>query len=168
MLALAGSVAAPSGNQVYVAVVVSIAVACVVREVFFPTAPIPQVGRQTPGRWARQHPGATGAFLWGVDIGLVLTTWLTLSGTWLVLVLAILSETPLYGALIVLAYWGGRSLSVWLGPAMTGDAAQVADVLETLRVNERRIQLIHALALIVLTCLIGISTLLGTEALRNG
>src|SRR4051812_21402269 len=45
--------------------------------------PLPQLGRQTDGRWAKRRSAPSAAFLWGVELGAVFSTWFTFAGVWL-------------------------------------------------------------------------------------
>jgi cytochrome c biogenesis protein CcdA len=153
-------------DRIPVVIIVSVAVACIAREVFVPSCRIPQLRRQTPGRWAKSHNPMTAAVLWGIDIGLVLTTWFAFSGGWFVIALALLSGGPAQGTVILLAYWSGRSLSVWLAPMMAVDAVHVPELLDAVESSRRHMQLIHTLALAVCTALILLSTLSGNALLR--
>lgn len=138
----------------YVIGLALVAVACLTRELLFPSCRIPQVRRQTPGSWAKSlNPTATAA-LWGIDIGLVFTTWFTFSGVWFLVGVALISGGPAQGAAILLAYWSGRSLSVWLAPLMTSDAADVPDTLNVFDRSRRHAQSIHSGALVVCTMLV--------------
>jgi cytochrome c biogenesis protein CcdA len=149
-----------------VTIVLSVGVACVTREVFAPSAWIPQLRRQTPGRWAKHRGPMTAAVLWGIDIGLVLTTWFTFSGAWFVIALALLAGGPAQGALILLAYWSGRSLSVWLAPMMAVDAVHVPEFLDALESSRGQARLIHTLALV--TCAVFILLSTGTGNALSG
>lgn len=144
-----GSVVGPMNNTIYGIAVASLGTLCVVREVLRPSSGLLQLRRQTRGRWTKTRNPSISALLWGIDIGFVLTTWMTFSGGWFVVALALFSCSPVYGALIVLAYWGGRSLSVWLAPMMAVDAVHVPDLMNTLRSSRRRVQHIHALVLVI-------------------
>ncbi len=147
---------------IYVVIIVSFAVACIAREVCFPSRRIPQLRRQTPGHWAKNLNPTTAAVLWGIDIGLVFTTWFTFSGVWFVIALAVFSGGPAQGAAILLAYWSGRALSVWLAPMMAVDAVHVPELLDALEFSRRHVRRTHALALAVCTALVlWLSTLSG-------
>jgi cytochrome c biogenesis protein CcdA len=134
-----------------------VAAACIARESLFPELWIPQPRRQTSERWAKTYSPTSAALLWGLDIGLTVTTWFTFSGALLVLTLAFLSASAGGGAAIVLAYWIGRALSVWAAPFLAASAVRVPEALDALNASRRHAQLMHVLALI--TCLVALAAL---------
>jgi hypothetical protein len=80
--------------------------------------PLPQLARQTRDVWAKTTSSTVAAIRWGLDLGLVYTTWFTFPGVWLLTLVAIVVREPGFGAASFMAYWLGRTLSVWLGPSM--------------------------------------------------
>jgi hypothetical protein len=129
-------------------IVVIVAGVCLLRELLLPTSRIPQLRRQTHGYWAKTLNPTTAAMLWGIDIGLVFTTWFTFSGVWFVVAVALFAGGSTQGAAILGAYWIGRSLSVWLAPLMALDAEHVPHTLSILGESRRSAQIIHSIALV--------------------
>lgn len=87
-----------------------------IREFGWARFPIPQWKRQTEKTWShRMHP-IVAAWWWGIDLGSGLTTLVTFSGYWLLVIVALLQGEPGYGALVLGMYGLGRGLAVWLPP----------------------------------------------------
>jgi len=80
--------------------------------------PIPQRQLQTEKVWAHEFGFVGASALWGFHIGLVFTTWVTYGGVWALAAVDLALGEPLYGATIMLAYWLGRALPVWLAPML--------------------------------------------------
>lgn len=100
-----------------------VAVAVAARELGLVAFPLPYVRRSSGGTWARRWGLPRASLLWGLDIGLVFTTWLAWAGAlWLVAVAA-LSGNPLLGAALMAVFWLGRALPVVVGPWLLPSAA---------------------------------------------
>ena len=119
------------------------------RETSFPGIPLPQIRRQTPGIWAKRWPGAVAPVMWGLDLGLIFTTWLTFSGAWLLAALAILSGSAGFGARLFVAFWLGTALSVWIGPALLPSARATPDLMDAIAGQHRLFRRSHAAGLVV-------------------
>jgi hypothetical protein len=78
--------------------------------------PLPQATRASNGAWARRWGQPVAAVLWGVDIGLFFTTWLTFAGAWWLVAVALASGDAAFAAALFVAFWLGRALTVLLGP----------------------------------------------------
>lgn len=77
---------------------------------------LPQIRRQTEKTWAHDYGFVTAAMMWGFQLGLGITTYLTHGGFLLLLAASLAFGQPAYGALLITAYWLGRTISVWLAP----------------------------------------------------
>lgn len=77
---------------------------------------LPQLQRQTPEFWRYGIPIVPTAALWGADLGLVFTTWLTYSGPWFLAMLALAGGEVWFGAALFSAHWIGRAAWVWTAP----------------------------------------------------
>jgi hypothetical protein len=124
--------------------IAALAVACLaaIRELGWIRIPLPQARRQTAGGWMHRGSGVA-AVLWGLDLGLFATTWLTFAGAWLIPVLALLSGSAGFGAAVFGAYWIGRAMSVWVGPMLLPTALDTPRLLDALMQHRRTAQLIH-------------------------
>lgn len=80
--------------------------------------PIPQRRLQTEKVWAHEFGFIGASALWGFHIGLAFTTWVTYGGVWALAAVNIALGKPLYGAIVMLSYWLGRALPVWLAPML--------------------------------------------------
>lgn len=78
---------------------------------------LPQVRRQTHKMWAFRFGFVTGAGMWGAHIGLGFATVIQHGGFYIVVAMAMLLG-PKYGALLFAVYWFGRTLPMWVGPAL--------------------------------------------------
>lgn len=56
--------------------------------------------------------------MWGVHIGLGFATRVTYGGFWILVTVAVAAGNPRYGALLMLFYWLGRSLPLWVAPLL--------------------------------------------------
>lgn len=140
-----GSALLPAVPAVGLALAVALLAAA--RELRWPSLPLPEVRRQTNGAWAGRS-ARTAALLWGFDLGLVFTTWLTFSGVWLLVVLSVGAGSPAFGAALFTAYWLGRSLSVWLGPLLVANACAMPELVWAIGRQGRALRLTHGAALL--------------------
>ena len=125
-----------------------VAILALIRELNWIAIPLPQLGRQTKDYWAKRYPGFVVSTLWGFDLGLVFTTWLTFSGVWVIVVMAFFYGEPTYGLILFLAYWLGRVLSVWLAPLLMVDASATPQLMENIHNHYQFFQRVHVLGLI--------------------
>jgi hypothetical protein len=102
----------PSGRGLLI--VIAIAMTVIARELGWFAIRIPQLTRQTRQDWFYALPAPVAAALWGFDLGLIFTTWLTFSGVWLLVSVAMFVREPLFGVALFSMYWFGRALSVWV------------------------------------------------------
>jgi hypothetical protein len=138
----------------------AVALLAIARESGLVAIPLPQAGRQTQGLWVKQWGDRAAAILWGLDIGLVFTTWLNFSGAWLLATVAFLSGEPFFGAALFVAYWLGRTLPVWTGPLLMTSARDTHWLLESLDQQRRLFRSVQlaGLAWSVLVLSLGIAT----------
>ena len=114
----------PAGNWSRVGLVVAavIGVLVALRESIGRTWPVPQLRRQTPENLRRRYSAPVAAALWGFDLGLVFSTWLTFAGPWFVLTVAIALGSPLLGTWLFLGQWLARAAWLWLAPYLLTSA----------------------------------------------
>ena len=86
---------------------------------------LPSIPRQTPGRWFYVYGMRWASMMWGLDIGLTFSTWITFGGLWSLVAAIIWQSDELDGALVLAAYWTGRALSTLLMPLIITSAAAV-------------------------------------------
>jgi hypothetical protein len=91
---------------------------------------LPEVRRQTEKVWANEYSFALASAMWGFHLGLGFATWMNYGGLWVLIIVSFATGSPLYGALLMMTYWFGRALPVWIAPAVR--AADSAASLESL------------------------------------
>lgn len=92
---------------------------------------LPELRRQSEQAWAHYFGFVMASAMWGFHIGLGFATRVNFGGFWVLVALAVALASPLYGAVVMLVYWMGRALPVWLGPGLVasfGDAAELPDI----------------------------------------
>lgn len=91
----------------------------------------PQCDVQTHKRWVVEFGLVTAAGMWGSHIGLALTTVITHGGLYPLVLIAFASGLG-NGEWILVAFWVGRVVTLWLTPALSGkstDGAALSDAL---------------------------------------
>ncbi len=146
--ALGGWLMPGQGGRLGILVAIAVALLATARELGWIAVPLPQFQRQTNDVWAKLFPSTLTAALWGFDVGLVFTTWFTLAGVWLLVVVAILTGEPVFGAALFAVYWLGRALPVWLAPWLLEDANATPQLLDGIAEQQRLFERIHAVALV--------------------
>lgn len=117
------------------------------RELGWVRFPLPQPRRQTNDLWAKTFRPDVAATLWGLDLGLAVTTRFSFSGPWAPVLLAVLTGDPVLGTSVLLGYWSGRAAPVWIAPLMMEDASSVPRLLDALASRYRLLRLVHLLGL---------------------
>ncbi len=142
---LFGFLAGLVGKQANVEIVRVLAVvallALVAREWQWISFPLPESKRQTEKRWANEFGFVVASAMWGSDIGLGFVTRMNYGGFWALVVIVLVRGEPQYGALLFLSYWIGRSLSVWLAPALfseTKNSSEFAEIVLSSRTFLKR------------------------------
>ncbi len=87
---------------------------------------LPECNRQTKKGWANEFGFAMASAMWGLHIGLGFATRITYGGFLVLVAMAIAVGQPAYGAVLLLMYWVGRTMPVWLVPELIwqGQAAE--------------------------------------------
>ena len=75
---------------------------------------LPELHRQTPEDFRVRHSAPIAAALWGFDLGLVFSTWLSFAGPWFVLALTVALGDPVAGMALFVAHWLARASWLWL------------------------------------------------------
>lgn len=86
----------------------------ILREGRFRSWPMPQLRRQTPEDLRVRYGAPVAAGLWGFDLGLVFSTWLTFAGPWFLLAVTIAIGDPVAGMALFIAHWLARAAWLWL------------------------------------------------------
>ena len=145
---LRGLLFPPQVGKLGILVAIAVGFIAMTRELGWLSFPLPQWARQTNGRWSRVFSSTLAAVLWGLDLGLIFTTWLTFSGVWLLVVVAILVGEPTFGMALFALYWLGRALSVWIAPILMPNASATSELLEDIYKQHRLFRRIHMLGLV--------------------
>jgi len=124
-----GSLATRPFATAALAVCFAIAGVGFLREARLVRLPLPQVRRQTRDLWAKSNLAPAAAALWGLDLGLTFSSWMTFAGVWFVVAVATASADPAFGATVLTSYWAGRALSVWLAPLLAPSLGATPDLL---------------------------------------
>jgi cytochrome c biogenesis protein CcdA len=77
---------------------------------------IPEPKRQTEKAWAHEFGFFMASSMWGFHIGLGFATRVTYGGFWVLLVMALAVGDPIYGVLLLVLYWLGRAMPLWVMP----------------------------------------------------
>jgi hypothetical protein len=154
-IGLLGSVILPTRLEgAALAVVLLLILAAIARDAGLSDIRLPQVHRQTDGNWAKRHGGTAAAVFWGLDLGLTFSTWLNLSGAWVLASIAFVTS-PTLGMAVFGAFWVGRALSVWIAPVLISRATELPVLLAALTDEHRLLRRIHVCALLGALLVIG-------------
>jgi len=80
---------------------------------------LPERKCQTEKVWAHEFGFVFASAMWGIHIGLGFATRVTYGGFWVIVALALALGNPAFGALLMLLYWLGRAMPLWVAPALT-------------------------------------------------
>lgn len=143
---------------------IAVAIVAVLRELGWLAIPVPQVRRQTQPLWAKRFPPAVSAALWGFDLGLVFTTWLTFSGVWLLVAVAIVVGEPGFAAALFVSHWLGRALAVWVVPLLKWDEHDTPRFLNGIDRQRPLFRQIHVLALVWAVIVLALCVVVGAPS----
>lgn len=73
---------------------------------------------QTEQHFAHEFGFVIASAMWGFHIGLGFATRITYGGFWVLVAIGLSSASVKYAALLMVVYWLGRSLPVWIAPAL--------------------------------------------------
>lgn len=79
---------------------------------------LPERKLQTEKVWVHQFGFVIASAMWGLHIGLGFATRITYGGFWLLVAAILALGDPGFGAVLMLSYWLGRALPVWLAPVL--------------------------------------------------
>lgn len=88
------------------------------RELGWIRFPIPQWRRQTEKMWGFRFGPLGAAWWWGIDLGSGLTTHVTFSSYWLLVLAILFNGSAVYGGLVLGLYGLGRALPVSVVPRL--------------------------------------------------
>jgi hypothetical protein len=142
-----GSVVTSSFARPALAVCLGVAIAGFLREARIVPIPLPQLKRQTRDVWAKGNLAPVAAALWGLDLGLTFSSWMTFAGVWFVFAVSAASADPGFGAALLGAYWAGRASSVWVAPSLAPSVGATPELLLAISEEGRALRRVHAGAL---------------------
>ncbi|MFL5910180.1 MAG: hypothetical protein ACJ768_06380 [Gaiellaceae bacterium] len=119
------------------------------RELGVVRLPLLQARRASKGAWGRRFGQPRASLLWGLDIGLFFTTWLTYAGAWWLAAVAALGVGVGWSAGLFVAYWLGRTIPVWLGPWLVPNATVSAWIETALAPLRRSFRAIHSVTVLL-------------------
>ncbi len=96
--------------------VVALALVLAARELGWLRFQLPERERQTEKVWAHEFGFVVASAMWGFHIGLGFTTYVKYGGFWVLTLVAFTVGEPGYGAALMLLYWFGRAMPVWVMP----------------------------------------------------
>jgi len=79
---------------------------------------LPERKLQTEKVWAHQFGFVVASAMWGLHIGLGFATRVTYGGFWVLVAATLALGDPPFGAILMLSYWLGRALPLWLAPVL--------------------------------------------------
>lgn len=121
--------------------------ACLVHALGWRRLSIGGVKRQTKDLWARRYGATRAAAFWGADLGLTVSTKFTFTGATMVLALAVALRDVRLGMALLLAYWLGRALPVWVSPFVVRRPEGTQSLLVGVNRGRRQFRLLHVYGL---------------------
>jgi cytochrome c biogenesis protein CcdA len=112
-----------------------VAVILATRELELSSFELPEFKRQTEKFWAHEYGFFFASVMWGLHVGLGFATRMNYGGYWLLVVFTLASSDPIYGALLMVSYWLGRALPVWIAPVVTKTESLQEQLAKSIIVN---------------------------------
>jgi hypothetical protein len=125
---------------------------------------LPERKCQTEKYWIHEFSPVTTSIMWGLHIGLGFATRVTYGGFWLIVAVIIALGTSNAGSVLMLAYWAGRSLSVWLSPVLVRTIPEGMGLLDIISEGEATY---HRLAAVCLASSAFVACLLAVRTLQH-
>lgn len=122
---------------------------CLLHALFPSLFRLPEIRRQTRARWLTSEVG--NAALWGADVGLTFATWISFPGAWALAALAIVFQTPLFGASLFACYWLGRAMPHWVEPVIFPADLRTGTIMQAIVAKDNAMRILHVAGLIVMT-----------------
>ncbi|PWT88614.1 MAG: hypothetical protein C5B54_10375 [Acidobacteria bacterium] len=125
---------------------------------------IPERRRQTEKVWAHEFGFVGASALWGFHIGLGFATRVNYGGFWAIVAVIMALGSSRYGATLMLVYWLGRVLPVWLAPVLNWSGSDSSHLPGEILAAD---WVYHRLSAAALLWSGGIALLLATERLAG-
>jgi cytochrome c biogenesis protein CcdA len=133
--------------------IVPLALALAARDLGWLRFELPERKCQTEKVWAHEFGFVMASAMWGFHLGLGFSTYIRYGGYWVLTFTALGMGDARYGAILVVMYWLGRALPVWVMPIIwrTRDPRELMSaILTTGRIYNRS----DALTLIWSSCIL--------------
>ncbi|MCI0627778.1 MAG: hypothetical protein L0387_40035 [Acidobacteria bacterium] len=108
--------------------------------------PLPERKCQTEKVWAHEFGFVIASAMWGFHIGLGFATRVTYGGFWVLVAIALALGDSLFAAVLMLLYWLGRALPLWVAPVLLKSVQDVMESPQAILVDRPRYQLLAGLA----------------------
>jgi cytochrome c biogenesis protein CcdA len=109
---------------------------------------LPERKLQSERVWVHSFGFVTASVMWGLHIGLGFATRITYGGFWVLVAIAVVVGEPIYGAILMLAYWMGRALPVWVAPSLIASDEEAVELSERVFTDELVYHRVVAIALV--------------------
>lgn len=97
---------------------------------------LPQCRQQAPYDWIHRFDRSSVFFMWGFHIGIGLSTFIVFSGLYVIAAAIVVSGSMLVGVSLMVSYWVGRALAVWVAPSLSSSPGQ--DIAKCGIIDDRR------------------------------
>ncbi|MCY3838039.1 MAG: hypothetical protein OXH09_05220 [Gammaproteobacteria bacterium] len=117
----------------------------------------PQCDRQTEKSWLFEFGHVTAAGMWGSHIGFAVTTVVTHGGLYPLVLLAVGLGLG-YGEWVLVCFWCGRIIPMWLAPRLVGRSSDGSVIAAALRRSDRSFRAVAAcgIAGLVAVCVVAV------------
>lgn len=109
---------------------------------------LPERKCQTEKSWIHQFSPVTTSVMWGLHIGIGFATRVTYGGFWLIVAAIIALGSPKVGLVLMLTYWAGRTLSIWLSPFLVRTTPEGMGLLDIISAGEATYHRLAAVCLV--------------------
>jgi len=89
---------------------------------------LPERRCQTSKDWAHEFGFVMASAMWGAHIGLGFATRVTYGGFWILVAIVLAMGDPAYGVALMVVYWIGRALPVWMAPALLRSSSDAMEL----------------------------------------
>lgn len=144
-----GEILLPNGHATAKLAVILLALGLALcRELNWVSWPLPDAKKQTRPDLARRVSFPVAAAVWGLHLGLVYATWLTVPGPLVLGLIAIASRSPGFAASLFVFHWIGRTLPVWSAPLLLKDSTSPPVLIKVVHTQHHLLRALHLLGLV--------------------
>ena len=120
-LGAVGKVIGSGGTSIALYLVAVLSLLLAAREWGWINFRLPERKLQTEKLWAHEFGFVMASAMWGLHIGLGFATRITYGGFWVLVAIILALGDPRFGAIVMLSYWAGRALPLWLAPLLSAE-----------------------------------------------